>query len=254
MKLTFLGTGTSHGVPVIGCECPVCASSNPKNKRNRCSLWVEDQGLSIIIDTATEFRLQAIAYGVTRVDAILFTHNHADHVMGLDDIRPFNERQGTVIPCYGDERTMEGLKRQFAYAFMETGPGGGKPEMSLNVVHGPFQIGHLTVEPVEVAHGERPIFGYRIGKAAYITDASYIPAASMEKLRGLDVLVVNALRFRPHLTHFSVQESLEVIERLKPRKAFLTHICHELEHDETNTALPDGVEVAYDGLEVHVDD
>ena len=149
---------------------------------------------------------------------------------------------------------MEWLKRQFAYAFMETVPGGGKPEMSLNVVHGPFGVGHLTIEPVEVAHGKLPIFGYRIGKAAYITDASYIPAASMEKLRGLEVLVINALRFRPHLTHFSVQESLEVIDRLKPRKAFLTHICHELEHDETNAALTDGVEVAYDGLEVNVND
>lgn len=253
MKLTVLGSGTSHGVPVIGCTCPVCMSTNPKNRRTRSSLWVEVDGQSIVIDTATEFRLQAVAAGIPRLDAVLYTHHHADHIMGLDDIRPFNEIRDGAVPCYGKKETLETIRQQFAYAFLDTDWGGGKPQFDLRPVDGPFQIGRTLVEPIPVYHGRRLIFGYRIGRVAYLTDASAIPEESLALLNGLDVLVINGLRFRPHQTHFNIAQALEVIDRLQPQQAFLTHLCHDVEHEATNAGLPAGVELAYDGLVLEVD-
>ena len=253
LTLTFLGTGTSNGIPIIGCGCDVCRSADPRDKRGRTSAFVRD-GLDdrvYLIDTATELRLQAIATGLDRVDAVLFTHAHADHTGGFDDLRRFNELQQAHLPVYASPETAATLRERFAYAFADAFPFyGGKPDLHLHEVTGPFAPFAREIVPIPVFHGRLPVLGFRFGDLAYVTDAKAIPDASLELLRDLDVLVLNALRERPHPTHLSLPEAVEIIQELRPRRAFLVHLSHELSHAEASAMLPDGIEVAYDGLTV----
>ena len=250
----FLGTGTSHGVPMIGCRCDVCRSADPRDRRLRPSIYLSlADGTRLLVDTTPDLRTQALTYEVERVDAILFTHCHADHVMGLDEVRRFNVLQNASVPCYGDRVTLEELRRTFAYVFEAADEGGGIPKITLHPVDGPFAVGAHTIVPVPVLHGRRPIFGYRLGDFAYLTDCSAIPDPSWPLLEGLDTLVIDALRHRPHPSHFTVAGALAVVERAAPRRALLTHICHDLPHGATGAALPAGVELAYDGLTIEIE-
>lgn len=253
--VTILGSGTSHGVPMIGCSCAVCQSTDPRDKRSRPSIHIAvDGGPSILVDTSTDLRQQVLANRIARVDAILFTHSHADHIMGLDDVRRFNAMQEGAIPAYADERTAADLRRSFAYIFNPSGEkGGGIPKIALNTVAGPFTVGAVRILPVPLLHGSRPIFGYRLGTFAYLTDCNRLPDEAWPLLDGLDVLVLDALRHTPHPTHFTVAGALEVVARVQPRQTYFTHMCHKLGHAETNASLPAGVELAYDGLVVPID-
>ncbi len=246
-KLTFLGTGTSHGVPMVGCKCPVCTSIDPNNKRMRTSARVECNGQSIIIDTTPEFRLQCLANGVERVDFVLFTHGHADHIFGLDDIRRFNEMQDSKISCYGNAETLATVRQAFGYIFKPTQIGGGKPRIDLVEVTGPFNASGVDIIPIPIKHGCLDILGYRIGDLAYITDCSEIPEASKTLLKNLDTLVLGALRRTPHETHFSLEEAVSAAKELAPRQTYFVHMAHKLDHETTNAELPDNMRLAYDG-------
>ena len=250
--LLFLGTGTSHGVPMIGCECAVCRSDDPRDVRTRPSVYLTlPDGTSVVIDTSPDFRAQALRHRLPRVDAVLYTHGHADHVMGLDDLRRFNHLQRGRIPCYGDAQTINELRRMFSYMFDRAIPSGiGLPEMDLFAVHGPFSLGGVEVIPVPLWHGRRLVQGYRIGSLAYLTDCSAIPDSSWELIEGVDTIVIDALRHRAHPTHFTVAEALAAVDRVGPTRAWFTHICHDLAHAATTASLPEGVELAYDGLSV----
>jgi phosphoribosyl 1,2-cyclic phosphate phosphodiesterase len=253
VRLTFLGTGTSHGIPVIGCSCAVCLSPDPRNQRYRPSVLIEWRGKTVLIDTPPELRLQLLRAGVRHLDALLFTHTHADHLFGLDDVRVFNARSGDALPVYGTVEVLERIRQQFFYAFIETPLAGGKPQLDLRPIDARVSIVDvvgLPVEPVPVLHGPTPVLGFRFADVAYVTDTDEIPEASMRRLEGLAVLALDALRDRPHPTHFSVSEALAVVARLRPRRAYFTHICHDLDHELTNRRLPPGIELAYDGLQV----
>lgn len=252
MKLLFLGTGTSFGIPVVGCQCAVCLSNDPRNLRTRASAVVEIDGLHILIDAAPELRIQALRHRLHRVDALLLTHAHADHVAGLDDMRVFSILQKQVIPCFGDASTTETIRQRFSYIFADGLPWGTKPEIALNSITGRFSCSGTEIVPVPIMHGDRTILGYRIDSLAYVTDCSSIPLPSWPLLEALEVLVLDALRYKPHPTHFTVEEALEAIDKLRPKRAFLTHICHDLDHEETNRRLPEGVALAYDGLQIEI--
>jgi len=252
-RVTFLGTGTSHGVPEIGCRCPTCTSPDPRDQRLRPSILIElTNGRALLVDTAPDFRTQALRFGVSRVDAVLFTHPHADHLLGLDEIRRFNTLQGCAIPCYGDPDTIVEVRRVFAYAFDPRQVGGGVPQLELRPVTGPFPVAGTVVTPVPVLHGQLPIYGYRLGSFAYLTDCSAIPDDSWLLLDGVRILVIDALRHKPHPTHFTVAQALDVVARVRPERALLTHIAHDLGHAATSGGLPPGVELAYDGLIVGI--
>ncbi len=252
MKVKFLGTGTSHGVPVVGCECPVCLSDDKRNKRNRASVIIEDDGSFLLIDTSPEFRLQSLTYGIRKVDAVLFTHCHADHVCGFDDIRLYNELYDTVIPCFGNKETMEQLKLMFGYVFNCTQLGGGIPRVTMNIVDSEFTAAGFKVTPIPIFHGKLSIYGYRVGNFAYLTDCSAIPDSSMELLRGLEVLVLGALRFRPHPTHFNLKQAMEKAREIGAAGTYFTHICHDIDHETVENSLPEGMHLAYDGLEITI--
>ncbi len=253
--MLVLGTGTSHGVPMIGCECDTCRSTDPRDKRSRASILIQpDGGPSVLVDTTPDLRMQALTHGVKRVDAIVYTHSHADHVMGLDEVRRFNAMQKSAIPCYADERTLNDLKRIYAYIFASDAPrGGGIPQVVLARIAGEFCVGPATFTPVPVMHGSRQIFGYRVGSFAYLTDCSGIPDESWPLLSGVKTLVLDALRVRPHPTHLSVDQALAVVARVKPERAWFTHMCHDLPHAATCAQLPAGVQLAYDGLTFEID-
>ncbi len=252
MKITFLGTGTSHGVPMIGCDCATCRSEDPRDKRLRTSIYVQmDDGTSILVDAGPDLRQQALRHNIRRVDAIVFTHGHADHIFGLDETRRFTGITKQPLPCYADELTLVDIRKTFAYVFdPETPRGGGLPELDLRVVAGPIAVGAHHVVPVPVLHGERPILGLRFGSFAYLTDCSRIPDDSWPLLHNLDVVVIDALRHRPHPTHFSLSEATEAGRRIAAGRTYFTHMCHDLPHAGTNAALPDGMALAYDGLEL----
>lgn len=252
MRVTFLGTGTSHGVPMIGCRCAVCLSDDPRDKRWRPSILVEAAGGSrLLVDTATDLRAQALAFGVDRVDAVLYTHAHADHVLGFDETRRYNVLSGGALPVFADAATLADLRRTFAYAFQERAPqGGGVPQARTFQVEGPFCLGGLDVVPVPIFHGRRTILGYRMGRFAYLTDCSGIPESSWPLLTGLEVLVLSALRDRPHPTHFTVAQAVEVAQRAGAARTLLTHLCHDLGHAATSARLPAGIELAFDGLSI----
>jgi len=248
MRVTILGSGTSSGVPVIGCSCPVCTSGDPKDQRTRASAAIEHAGRVILIDTATDLRAQALRAGLSRVDAVLYTHAHADHVHGIDELRAFNLCTLRDIPCYADAATLSRLKAAFTYIFDSDEGESLRPFLSLNEATGPFELLGLTVTPVPMFHGRLPTLGYRVGDFAYLTDCSRVPDESLRLLSGLKLLVLDALRARPHPTHLSIGEALELIARLAPERAALTHLSHQVSHREGNKGLPMGVELAYDGL------
>lgn len=260
----MLGTGTSHGVPMIGCDCRTCQSTDPRDRRSRPSILIERTDVdgadpehrevrSILVDTSTDLRMQALTHGVRRVDAILFTHSHADHIFGLDEVRRFNAIQHGSIPAYADERTNRDLRKSFAYIFDPHTPQGGSiPQISISTIGGPFCLGSLEVIPVPVFHGKRLILGYRVGSFAYLTDCSAIPDTSWPLLEGVQTLVIDALRHRPHPTHFTVAEALDAAARIAAGRTYFTHVCHDLPYVETCASLPAGVELAYDGLVLEV--
>lgn len=254
MRVTFLGTGTSHGVPMIGCGCPTCRSTDPRDQRWRPSIYLElPGGARVLVDASPDLRAQALRFDIKHVDVLLLTHSHADHVLGFDELRRFNAIQGTPIPCYGDLRSVGDLRRMFAYAFDPTTPiGGGIPEVRTFVLMGPFSIGGATFVPIPILHGNRPIFGYRVGRFAYLTDCSGIPDASWPLLEGVDVLVLGALRDRPHPAHFNVDQAVEAARRASATRTFFTHMCHDLPHAGTCARLPDGMTLAFDGLTLDV--
>jgi phosphoribosyl 1,2-cyclic phosphate phosphodiesterase len=254
MRVVFLGTSTSYGVPVIGCRCATCTSTDPRNKRTRSSVWLEsDEGAHLLIDSGPEMRLQLLREGITQVDAVLYTHLHADHTAGIDDLKAFNARLGGILPCFGDADTGASLRQRFAYAFAGTPWIGLIPHIGFTAVDAqPFYLGKTCIQPIPMRHGNIRSTGYRIGSFAYLTDTSGIPASSRALLLGLEVLVIDALRWEPHPTHFSVPEALALVAELQPRKAYLTHVGHTLEHDATNQKIGPQVEVAFDGLRLEL--
>jgi phosphoribosyl 1,2-cyclic phosphate phosphodiesterase len=255
MRLTFLGTGTSMGVPVIGCRCEVCTSPNPRNKRLRTSALLEVGGLNVLFDAGPDLRQQALAAGLARVDAVLLTHAHVDHIAGLDDLRPLNFAQKAAIPLYGMQPTLKFVRKHFDYAFSEGSEGSTRPSLELVEIHDSilFQVGPVMIVPFNVYHGTWTITGFRIGGLGYVTDASAIPPESLAHLHGLDLLVLNALRQQPHPTHFSLEQALEQIEILKPRRALLVHMTHDMEHQAINATLPEHVRLAFDGQIVEIE-
>ncbi|MGA2075186.1 MAG: MBL fold metallo-hydrolase [Terriglobia bacterium] len=252
MRLTFLGTGTSTGVPTLACHCRVCTSRDPHDQRTRPSLLVEFGGRVLVIDTTPDFRAQALRENLERLDAVLFTHSHADHILGLDDVRSFYFRQQKPIPIYAEPYCMKEIHRTFKYIFDGDYPYGGIARLDPHVIDGPFEVEGLKIIPVPVLHGNLPILGFRINGVAYVTDVSEIPEPSYPLLEGLEVLILDALRPRPHPTHLTVEQALSVMERLKVPRGYCTHIAHELGHEETNARLPSHVRLAYDGLQVEI--
>jgi phosphoribosyl 1,2-cyclic phosphate phosphodiesterase len=251
VKLTVMGSGTSMGVPTIGCDCRVCVSADPHDRRTRPSILLEYGGKLVLIDTTPDFREQAIRENVRRLDAVLYTHGHADHILGLDDLRPLSfHRPDGKIPLYANEPTGQLLRSVFRYIFEPSYKYGGLAQVELHEIDGAVSLFGVTFEPIPVLHGDAEIFGFRFGSAAYLTDFSDIPAASMARLHGLDVLFLDALRHKPHPTHSTVENSLRVVEELKPQRTFFTHICHDLPHEETNAVLPPNVRLAYDGMKL----
>ena len=253
MKVTLLGTGTSHGVPAIGCDCDVCRSTDPRDRRLRPSILIEASGVNVLVDTSTDLRAQALTHDIRRVDAILFTHSHADHIMGIDEVRRYNAMQGGAIPCYADEQTVTALRQTFAYIFRPSPRfGGGVPQLTLARIGGPFMLGRTEFVPVPLMHGPTPVLGFRVGTFAYLTDCNRIPDESWPLLDGVKTLILDALRERPHSTHFSVAEAVDVAARLGPERTYFTHICHDLPHAATCARLPPGVELGYDGLVLEI--
>lgn len=249
LQITLLGTGTSQGIPVIGCKCKVCSSSDPKNQRLRTAAFVQAGDYGLAIDIGPDFRRQMLDNHIDNVHAVLLTHEHNDHISGLDDIRPINFLHHRDIPMYGGSRTISEMHRRFYYAFDKAYHYPGKPVVHSVVIDDqPFQIGDIAVLPIIVDHGDMPIFGYRIGSMAYITDAKTIPDVSKDQLHDLDVLILNALRFEPHATHLNIEEALKLCEDLKPRQCYLTHISHEMGiQKEVNAMLPSHIRLGYDG-------
>ncbi len=249
MKLTFLGTGTSQGIPVIACECAVCTSTDPRENRLRTSAMLEVDGQVIVIDTGPDFRQQMLRAAVKQLDAVVFTHPHKDHIAGMDDIRAFNFRQKADIDIYANSMTLKGLEREFYYVFEEE-KYPGVPGVNVKLIlDEPFFVGPTEFKPVTVMHYRMPVLGFRIGDLAYITDAKSISADNMDKLRGLKVLVLNALRRTEHLSHFTLGEAIEIARELQPEMTYLTHLSHLMGlHADIAAELPAGIEVAYDGL------
>jgi phosphoribosyl 1,2-cyclic phosphate phosphodiesterase len=250
-RLTVLGSGTSMGVPTLGCDCAVCRSSDPHDRRTRPSVLIEYDGHAVLIDTTPDFREQAIRENIRRLDAVLYTHTHADHILGIDDLRPISFlHKPNKLPLYARPEAAEFIRNMFRYIFDAKYKFGSLPQVELKAIAGTLDLFGAHFEPVPVIHGETEIYGYRFGAAAYLTDHSDIPELSFAKLQGLDVLFLDALRHKPHPTHSTVENSLRIVERVKPKRAFFTHICHDLPHQATNATLPPNVRLSYDGMKL----
>lgn len=251
MKVTFLGTGTSQGVPVIACPCEVCNSKDKEDKRLRCSVHIDVNGKSLVIDSGPDFRQQMIRAGIKTLDGLIFTHTHKDHIAGMDDIRAFNYVLDKKIDVYASRLVQEGIKREFPYIFDDV-KYPGVPEINLHPIeNNPFQIDDVTITPIEVMHLKMPVFGFRIGGFTYVTDANFITEEEKAKIKGSKVFVINALRISKHVSHYNLEEALALIDEIKPETAYLTHISHQLgKHKEVNKILPSNVFCAYDGLEL----
>ena len=249
--LTVLGSGTSMGVPTIGCDCAVCRSPDPRDRRTRPSVMVSYNGRHVMIDSTPDFCEQALREKITQLDAVLYTHTHADHILGIDDLRhlTYHHKPGK-LPLYATPRGCEFLRNMFRYIFEAEYKFGGLPQVDLQPIEGAVELFGARFEPLTVIHGEVPILGFRFGSAAYLTDHSEVPAETREKLHDLDILFLDALRYKPHPTHSTVGQSLEIVEEVKPKRAFFTHICHDLPHEATNGTLPPGVRLAFDGMKL----
>lgn len=245
--VVLLGSGTSSGVPVVGCDCAVCRSDDPRNVRSRCSALLIHAGRHLLIDTATDLRQQALREGITHIDAVLFTHTHADHVHGIDDLRPYCLRHGGPIPIYGSHASLQAIQRNFSYIFDPELEPGYRPQLKLTAIDAAFELFGLHIVPIPLRHGSGEAFGYRIGDFAYLTDCSEIPEGSFALLGGLKTLVLDALRFRPHKTHFNIAQALAAAARIGARRTLLTHLSHEVDHTRHSVDLPAGVEFACDG-------
>ena len=249
--LTVLGSGTSMGVPTIGCNCSVCRSPDPRDRRTRPSVMISYNGRHVMIDTTPDFREQALREKITQLDAVLYTHTHADHILGIDDLRPLTyQHKPGKLPLYATPHACEFLRNMFRYIFEAEYKFGGLPQVDLQPINGPVELFGARFEPVTVIHGETPILGFRFGSGAYLTDHSEVPSETLEKLRDLDVLFLDALRYTPHPTHSTVEQSLKIVEEVKPKRTFFTHICHDLPHEATNAGLPPNVRLAFDGMKL----
>ena len=252
LRITVLGSGTSSGIPTIGCSCEVCRSTDPRDQRMRPSVLLQYEDRNVMIDTGPDFRAQVLRFGITRLDAVLYTHAHADHILGLDDVRPFNYFQKSTIPLYATEDTFAIIRRVFAYAFEEGES--SRPRLDLHTMDGaPFPLFGRMFTPVRLEHGKGTTFGFRTGKLAYLTDHSAVPKESKGLLEGLDVLFVDALRRRAHPTHTTLEDAVKLVDELRPKRAFLTHMCHDLGHAATEAELPPHIRLAYDGLVLDVE-
>ena len=251
-ELVLLGTGTSHGVPIVGCHCPVCLSTDPHNQRTRTGVAVHTDDGTFLIDTSPELRIQLLREKIDMVHAVAYTHSHADHIFGLDDLRLFGYRLNRPIPLFCEENVERQIRTSFSYVFETPEPDlhfGAVPKLEFRRIGlDPFDMLGVMVTPIRMLHGKLPVLGFRMGDVAFCTDVSFMPEESFPRLEGLDVLIIDALRDKPHATHFGIPQALEVIDRVKPRRAYLTHISHHLDYAETNARLPAGVELAYDGL------
>jgi phosphoribosyl 1,2-cyclic phosphate phosphodiesterase len=251
MKITILGSGTSTGVPMVGCHCPVCTSGDTRDKRSRASILIEIAGNYILVDTSTDLRRQALREKVPHIDAVLFTHSHADHINGIDDLRGFHFIHKRVIPCYGSKETLDVVAANFAYIFKGLEKAGYYPLLEPHVIHEPFHLFGKSVIPVPLVHGFTSSTGYRIDDFAYVTDCSSIPRSSMAALTGLDTLIIDALRYTPHVTHLNIPAALEIVDQLRPRRTIFTHLTHEVPYGDGDR-LPEGVEFAFDGMTIEL--
>ena len=252
LKLTVLGSGTSTGVPVLGCHCAVCLSSEPRNNRTRCSALLEWSGHKVLIDTATDFRQQALREGIEQIDSVLYTHAHADHVHGIDDLRTFTLMTGKAIPVYAARGVLDRIQGLFSYIFSEADTPGYRPRLQVNEVVGPFDLFGQKITPIPLVHGPGDSLGYRVGNLAYVVDCSAIPESSWPLLEGLDVLVIDALRFREHESHFSISSAIEVARQLRVPKTLLTHLTHDVDYPRHSLELPEGIGFAYDGQTIRL--
>ncbi len=253
LRITVLGSGTSAGVPMIGCHCPVCSSPDPHDKRTRCSILVSYGGKSVLVDTAPELRLQVVANKIDLIHAVVFTHGHADHIFGLDDVRRYNTLLGHPLPIFGASTTIHTLQQAFAYAFTKQADVGVyRPELEPHIINGPLELFGAIWHPIALPHGRISVLGFRIGNFAYCTDCAEIPAPSRAMLRNLDTLIIDALRPKSHPTHLSFSQALDIIDDLKPRRAYFTHLSHDVSHHDIQATLPTNVRVAYDGLTLEI--
>ncbi len=251
MHIRFLGTGTSYGVPVLACKCPVCLSTSAKNKRLRCSVAISYNDRTILIDTPPDLRTQLLTHSISQVDSILFTHYHADHILGLDDVRILNQIQKTPIPCYALPHTIETIRSIFGYAFDPSTPvGGGLPQLTLHTIVSSFDLFGKEVTPLPIMHGTLPIIGFKWDLFAYITDCSSMSSEVIDILKGIPVMVLNGLRYRPHSTHYSLSEALDILAKIKPGEAYITHMSHDIDYHNLEIDMPSNVHLAYDGLDL----
>lgn len=251
MKVTFLGTGTSQGIPVIGCSCIVCKSLDFRDKRFRTSIHLEAKGVSLVVDTGPDFRMQMLRAGVKKLDAVLYTHEHKDHTAGLDDIRPFNFSQKMDIPIFGQKQVLEQIRREFSYIFSDNKYPGVPQVQAIEITENPFRVNGLPVIPIPVLHYKLPVLGFRFGDFSYITDANFIPDESLKLLEGTEILVLNALQKEAHISHFTLHEAVQMARKIGAKQTYFTHIAHRLGlHERIDRELPAGIALAYDGLEL----